>query len=155
MSLPAFASSNDYTALFGDVDVTLAQAALDRASTIIRSRIGSAMVDEDNNLDFSTAKPWAADTFAGICVQVAHRVLDNPGGVSAETIGAYSFQQANASADAYLTAQEKAELAAALGRSTYGVWTLPTTRSDDDASDFINAVGSDEPMPFSYAPLEQ
>lgn len=152
--LPPFASVDDYTALFGDVDAARAGAALDRASTIIRGYVGQAMGDGDT-LDFTGAQPWAADTFSGITVQVAHRVLDNPDGLTAETISGYSYQQANASADAYLTAQEKAELLAALGRSSYKVWTLPTTRAINDQPDVSPvAYPYDQLDPLSAAGLE-
>lgn len=165
MSLPAFASVDDYQAMFGsDDDVDRVQAVLNRASTMMRSVVNSAMVNDSNALDFTGAKPWAADTFVGICVQVAHRVIDNPDGLASETIAGYAYSQVNASSDAYITKQERAELVAVLGRARFpGIWTLPTTRAENDYPDVpwvgpaldtrIDVDGSDEPMPFTYDPL--
>ena len=158
MALPSFASVENYTDRFGAVsDETRAEAALSDASTDIRAFIGATMVDDDGRLDFSTAKAWARDTFRKIVCQVAHRRLTNPEGVTQSSIDGYSRTLSDESADVYLKASEKQALSDAIGRNTYGVWTLPTTRSDPDVPDTIATVDTEgnpgEPIAFTYEPL--
>lgn len=142
MSLPPFASLDDYTARFGAVsDETAAEAALTDASTDIRSFLQATFVDDSDELDFSSAKPWAADLFIKTTCQVAQRRLSNPDGLTAETVAGYSFQQANSSADTFLTKSEKSVLLRAIGRSDYPVWTMPTTRLDTDDITDTRPVG--------------
>lgn len=128
-TLPAFATIDDYTDRFGEsADESRTQAALDDASTRIRSTVGDALVNEaGTEIEFpDSAKAWAADTFMAVCCQIAQRRLSNPEGVTAETITGYSYSLTNASADAYVRKGEKADLLAALGRSTAGAWSIDT-----------------------------
>lgn len=133
MSLPPFASIDDYEDRFGSVvDVARAEAAIDDASSDIRAYLDASFVTEDA-LDFSEARTWAADVFRKVACQVARRRLDNPDGIRRESIDGYETEFTNASADTYLTRSEKAQLNAATGRPSLTV--LSTTRGPLETGD--------------------
>lgn len=152
MSLPAFASLDDFGVRLpgglADADVPRAQAALDDASTEIRSEAGQAWESAPED------PSWAADALMRICCAVARRSFTNPDGVTQSSLGSYSESVSNASPDVYLTAAEKRTIARIAGRTT-GLWTLSTTREDACVTDlpafcgdaYIEVEGS-ELLPF-------
>lgn len=157
MTLPAFASTDDLEARMGPVeDQARAQAALDDASTEIRAFTRRAWVDSDELALPTGADAWKGDVLVKVCCSVARRVLENPEGFVANTIGGYNEQRSNPSADVYLTASERRDLEAVIGKG--GLWTMPTTRSFTDIPDVIECVnvdsGAPSTMPFTYDPLE-
>jgi hypothetical protein len=139
-------------------DETRALARLDDASAEIRAFTRRGWVDDSAALDLPTgADAWKADVLVKVCCSVAQRALENPGGLTQSSLGSYSESIANASSDVYLTAAERRDLEAVIGKG--GVWALPTTRGCDDGIETIecvNAVSGHEAgtIPFTYEPLE-
>lgn len=130
MSLPPFASVDDYADRFGAVaDETRTEAHLADASAEIRSYLGASFVDDAGALDFSDAHSWAPDVFLKITCQVAHRTQTNPDGAQRETIDGYTVEHGGV----YLNRIEQAQLNAATGRSPLGV--LSTTRGPLETGD--------------------
>lgn len=133
MSLPPFASLDDYQDRFGPVaDEARAEAAIDDASSDIRAYLDTSFVT-DGALDFSEARAWASDVFRKVACQIAHRRLDNPDGIRRESIDGYETEFTNSSADTFLTRSEKAQLNAAAGRSALTV--ISTTRGPLETGD--------------------
>lgn len=159
--LPAFASVDDLAARIpggiSETDEARAQAVLDDSSSKVRSYTGETWAT-DGELDFPTDPEWAEDTIVRITLAVARRSFENPEGHTqqSESLDGYSYtdQFSNASPDVYLTAAEKADLDKLLG-GTSGVWTLATTRCEDDnpdlqvfAGDVYLDVNESELIPF-------
>ena len=127
--LPPLASLTDFTDRLGrplsGVDATRAESAIRDASAIVRTEAGENWVDVNGDL---TEVPEA---IVAITMAVARRSWENPSGktTTSEGIGQYTEANgwANASADVYLKASEKAIIRAVTGRSG-GVGTLSTTR---------------------------
>lgn len=154
--LPALASIEDLEARIGAVsDPARAQAALDDASTTIRAFTRRSWAVDDALALPSGADSWKADVLVKVCLSVAQRILDNPEGFTRESVGSWSGERSNSSADAYLTKSEQRDLATVIG--TGGVWAMPLTRSIDDAPELIDCVNADSgapsTMPFTYEPL--
>lgn len=133
MTLPAFASVADLAARtpggISDDDEARAQAALDDASSKIRAEAGESWVDANGDLDLPDDPDWAADAIVRITLAVARRAMENPEGLTQESLGPYSESRSNASPDVYLTTAEKRDIAKIVG-GTSGLWTLGTTRDD-------------------------
>lgn len=158
MSLPALASLDELTARVGTIDdPARAQAALEDASSTIRAFTRRTWTDSTGNALAlpSGSDAWQADVLVKVCCSVARRVLENPDGVQAESLGSYSVTNSNASADVYLTRGEQRDLESVIGKG--GLWSQPTTRSLDDIPDVIDCVNADSgapsTMPFTYEPL--
>lgn len=134
--LPAFASVEDLEARMGDVDDARAQAALDDASAFIRAEAGKDWAIEDA-LDDDVP-----DVIVAITLKAARRALENPEGVTKESVGTYSVGYANSSSDVYLSSEERRLIRRAAGKS--GLWTQATTRSDPATA------GLDTPGPPDY-----
>lgn len=146
--LPPFASLDDLEARTGPVDdVTRAEAALDDASALIRAEAGQTWVTDDA-LDEDVP-----GILAVVCIAVARRVIENPDGFTEMHVGDTGGSLANASNDVYLTANEKRLVRRAAGVSgVMGVVELEMG-TPGWSGDYINVVGSNEPLPFSYEPL--
>lgn len=159
--LPAFASTAVLAArIAGGIklsDQARAQAALDDASSKIRSYTGQVWATGDT-LDLPADPEWAADTIERICLAVARRSFENPEGLTQQSEGIDGYnhaeQFATPSPDVYLTSAEKADLDKLVG-GTSAVWTLATTRSDQDrpdlrvfAGDVYLGVEDSELIPF-------
>lgn len=158
--LPSFASVEELAdRIPGGIensDLARAVAALDDASSLIRDEAGKSWVTEEGDLALPTGvDAWRADTLVRVCCSAARRSIENPEGVSQESLGGYSVTNSNASADVYLTSGERRSVKRAAGRES--VWAMPLTRSIEDAPDVIDCVNaSGEPagtMPFTYEPL--
>lgn len=92
-----------------DSDLPRALAALDDASAWIRTEAGEDWLDADGALE---TVPGA---IVSVCCAVARRIIDNPAGVTSETIAGYSYNAANATGDVYLTKSEKAIIRKVVG----------------------------------------
>ncbi len=83
------------------------------SASVDLDRVSALMRQHSPNLDARiAANPDLGLIAAGIAVDAVLRVLDNPRGVVAETVGPWSFRRSDAVADGwlYLTAQELAQL---------------------------------------------
>jgi hypothetical protein len=146
--LPPFADTDDFEKRVGPVDdVTRAEAALDDASALIRAEAGKTWAT-DGALDADVP-----DILVVICIAVARRVIENPNGVSSETLGDATISYENASGDAYLTAAEKRLVRRAGGISGSMGSVALEIGTPAWSGDTIAVTGSDEPLPFSYEPL--
>jgi hypothetical protein len=125
--LPAFATIADLAARIpggiATADETRAQAALDDASTKIRSVANRAWVDAAG--DVVEDLP---DIVFTVCLKAAQRCFDNPDGLKSEGIGTYAETRANPSADVYLTKAEERDIRRAAAGGPAGLWTQTTTR---------------------------
>lgn len=129
--LPAFASSAELAARIpGGIEngeMERALAALDDASSLIRDEAGKTWVDDEGELALPTGTDaWRADTLVRVCCSAARRSLENPDGVSQESLGGYAVSTANASSDVYLTSGERRAVRRAAGKATIGA--IPVTR---------------------------
>ena len=83
------------------------------SASVLLDRVSALMRQSSPNLDARiAANPDLALIASGIAVDAVLRVLDNPRGVVAETVGPWSFRRSDAVADGwlYLTSQELAQL---------------------------------------------
>lgn len=120
MTLPAFASIDDLEARGVDVtDPVRAQAALDDASALIRIEANTSWVAA-GAVDFGDLADYLQDAIVTVCVSAARRVLENPEGATAMSLGDASLTLANASTDVYLTAAERRVIRRASGRGGIG-----------------------------------
>lgn len=171
-TLPAFALIGDLAARItggiDDSDLERAQAALDDASTLIRSEAGRTWTttndDDEIVLDLPTGDDaWKADILLRVCCSAARRSLENPDGVSQESLGAYSVSVANASSDVYLTSGELRDIRRAAGKSGLSTITttrsaissagvsggLETTRCGDDGTEYLPVDPAGQDIPFT------
>jgi hypothetical protein len=107
-----------------------AQAMLDDASALIRSEAGKTWLDED-----------VPDIIRTTCMSAAKRAFLNPEGISAVALDGNSASFVTGSPDVFLTSAEKKAVRKAAGRT--GVWSLSTTRSEDDLPDVPSVVDTD------------
>jgi hypothetical protein len=127
----ALASLDDLEARMGTVaDEARALAAIDDASNLIHTVTNSAWLDDGALIE---SVPSIAVT---ICCSVARRVLENPAGITSETLGPFSQSVSNSTADVYLTTSEQRLLRRATGGSAVGSVTLespyPLRGADSD-----------------------
>lgn len=139
--LPAFASAAQLSArLPGGLDqgdYARAQAALQDASTLIRSAANKTWVDDENELAVDLP-----DIVVTIAIKVARRAIENPDGIAQqqETTGPFSKSTSypGSSADVYLTAEEKRLIAEATGAGGLAVISVTRgpleTRSSGDTT---------------------
>lgn len=102
------------------VDWDRAEALLEEASTLIDECAGSAVV-----AGWVATPSTVPKAIKSVCIQVALRVFDNPGGLSMEQATGYMYQRPQARVTGLeLTKAEKARVRAACGRaSVYSVRT--------------------------------
>jgi hypothetical protein len=121
--LPAFAIVTDLAARvpggIAPADVERAQAALDGAAALIRAEAGRDWAD-----DFADLPLRYQDVIEKICVAAALRSFLNPVGATQSTVGDVSLSYANASADVYLTAAERAVIARIVGGGAPGISSI-------------------------------
>lgn len=158
MGLPAFATLEHLKARGVDVsDAARAQAALNDASALIRSEAGTGWVsgagsaEEPYVVDFGDMDPYLQDDLVAVTVAVARRVLENPQGASAMSLGDASLTLANSTSDVYLTASERRRIRRAGGAG--GVSSVQLEVGTPGYSGTYIDVGQTEPMPFTYEPL--
>lgn len=130
MPLPPFASLADLDARrpggVTDRETARAWAAIIDASALVRSVAnGKTWVNDAQAL----VDVPAIEILRAVVCAAARRALDNPDGVSSETLGAYSVALANSSGDVYLTQNEARQVRKAAGLT--GVFTIATTRDPD------------------------
>lgn len=110
MASLALAELGDLEARMGpQSDVPRAQAAIDDASSAIHAETNNAWIADG---ELVANIPGVAKA---VCCSVARRVLSNPQGLTSQTLGPATEQMANASADVYLTKNEKRLLRRGLG----------------------------------------
>lgn len=139
-------------------DPARAQAALDDASSLIRDEAGKSWVDDEGALALPTGTDaWRADTLVRVCCSAARRSLENPEGISQESLGSYSASMTNASSDVYLTSGERRSVKRAAGKGSIGA--IPVTRGPletgacgDTVYLPVSPAGQD--IPFTYGPLD-
>lgn len=149
--LPPLATTDDFVVRLGravDDDAELARidALLADASTLVRLAAGVTWV-EDNALVADIP-----DTVALIVLTAARRAFDNPEGIAQKSVDDVSVSYVRASQGGlYLTPEEKAILSS-LGGGRAGLWTLSTTRGDNDLDEYLDVIGHEgapsEPIPF-------
>ncbi|MBP2341118.1 Txe/YoeB family toxin of Txe-Axe toxin-antitoxin module [Saccharothrix coeruleofusca] len=125
--LPALATIEALEARLGRGALTGAQreqalAALADASEIVRAETNRTWVTEAGTV----SAPAAVVT---ITLQAALRVVRNPEGLVAETVGPFSRRLADDQTGVYLLDEEVA-LLAKYRSATSGLWTQATTRGD-------------------------
>lgn len=155
--LPAFASFQELAARtpggIDDSDLERALAALDDASSLIRDEAGKSWVDTDGNLALPIgADAWRADTLVRVCCSAARRSLDNPEGVTQESLGAYSVGVSNSSSDVYLTSGERRSVKRAAGKGSIGA--VPITRGPLETrtcsdTQYLPVTPTGQEIPFS------
>jgi hypothetical protein len=112
----------------GDAEGRRANRCIAYASTLVRAETGSDWVDSDGQL--LTRIP---DAVIEVTVAAAGRAFLNPEGLTGENIDDHQQYRKVDEAGIYLTATEKAMLAAAVSgntRRTVGLSTLGTYRGD-------------------------
>lgn len=141
MTLPAFASLDDLEVQMGPVDDPIrAQAALERASTLIRVEAGTSWVT-DGELDFGDLADYFQDAIVAITVDAARRALDTPSGIASESVGDASVTYDDPSGNVYLRAAERATIRSAAGRR--GITTIATTREGPVNTSDLGTVADD------------
>lgn len=149
MTLPAFATLEQLAARIPggirDADEARAQAALDDASTLIRSEVSP-------HAGWTTAEALDADVpdiVVMVTLWAARRSYENPEGVSEESLGQYSVSLGNSSSDVYLTAAERRHVRKAAGFLSIGV--VATTRGDaPDVDALVDGYGGET----NWVPVE-
>jgi len=148
--LPALATLNDLEArlglepgeLFGAERVR-AQAALDDASALVREETRRDWVGVAGEI---TAPP----SLIRITLGAAQRTYRNPDGEISQTTGPFSRTIKAADVGVYLTPAE-VEICRRYRQESTGLWTLRTTRGDDDDSTlYMDDQYGLEPFPVGY-----
>jgi hypothetical protein len=124
MPRPALATVADVEARLGRTvdDETQVQAWLEDASAIARAYAGKTWLNADE-----TALSGEPADVVGVVAGMVVRLINNPDGVTQETLGQFSQSfGTDAAQRLFLTATDKLVLKAASGRT--GIGTLPTTR---------------------------
>ena len=104
----AYAYPNDVAALWRTLTTEETYSA-----SVLLDRVSALMRQSSPGLDARiAANPDLALIASGVAVDAVLRVLDNPRGVVAETVGPWSFRRSDAVADGwlYLTSRELAQL---------------------------------------------
>lgn len=145
--LPAFATIDEFIdRLPGGLDnddLLRAQAAIDDASTVIRSFAGKTWCnDAGTAVDFGDLAQYHQDEIVRITISAARRAFTNPEGATEMTLGDTSIGLSDSSSDVYLTAAEKAAVRRAAG-ITAGITTIATTREDPVGISDLGTVASD------------
>lgn len=121
----------------GETETARAEALLDDVSALVRKRAGQTWEDPDD----------VPDDVRAIVFAVAGRAWRSQDGAVAHTIGSYSESFSRDGVQGiFLTDIEEKVLADY--RTTTGLWTLRTTRSDFDCIDTYIDVVDSEPIPF-------
>lgn len=117
-------------------DVPRAEALLEEATDLINEEVGPLKAAEWSAVD--AVVPTAARS---VCIQVALRVFDNPGGISMEQATGYMYQRPQAFVTGLeLTKAERARVRRAAGLSTaYSIRTPSGVDEDTIASVFATA----------------
>lgn len=140
MARPALATIDDLEALLGSSvdDPTQALARLRQASAIVRAEAGATWLNEDET-ELDGVPADIPDLVAGM----VERASRNPDGATQETAGEFSRSFGSQAAERlYLTAGEKAVIAAAAGRRP-GLGTITTTRGDIETASVCLPAGWD------------
>ena len=127
-----------------------AQAALDDASTLVRSVAGETWVDDENELVEDVPDPVQT-----VVLAAAKRAYLNPEGHAQKSNDDVSVTYARdaASGGVFLTAAERDMVITAVsGTSRPALWTLRTTRGGPGEDIYLPVLGQDEPMPFLPGP---
>lgn len=140
MTLPALATREGLSARGADVsDVARVQAAIDDISALIHAETGNRWVDGD---ELAAGMPPVVYTVA---YRVAVRMLDDSW--DSEQVGPFQGSRNSRSRDAFLNAQDKADLAGAVG-NTSGLSVLrmqaPWPTYSRDGSDFLHDTYPEE-----------
>jgi len=141
--LPPLATVDDLSARL-PVGVDLgdnarAAAALEDASTLVRNEAGAEWVDA---LGALTVVP---DIVRMIVLEVAGRALNRSFVYGADGEGATEV------GGLYLKGDEKRRLNAAVGtNSRPALWSLPTTRGDEDETEYRPVTGGGDLLPWGY-----
>lgn len=156
--LPAFASFDDLRARtpggIDNAEVERAQAALDDASSLIRAEADKTWTTTTD--DETVLVDDLPGILVTVCCSAARRSLENPEGVSQESLGSYSVSHANVSNDVYLTSAERRAVRRAAGRGSIGA--IPISRGPIETpacgeTTYLPVSPAGQDMPFSYEPL--
>ncbi len=126
--LPALASIEALEARLGRGALTGAQrdqalAALQDASAVVRAETNRTWVAEDGTLT-------APSQVVTVALQAALRVVRNPDGLVAETIGPFSRRMSEDQDGGVYLLDAEIALLARYTSSTSALWTQPTTRGE-------------------------
>lgn len=147
-SLPALASLADLEVrmprAFTADEMPGAQAALDDASTLVRTEAGTDWVDASNELDDPPG------IVVSITLTAAKRALRNPDGVTQETLGSASFSYSPGDGGLYLTKSERRMIRRGLGFGGLGSVALesPYAPLSVEGTYFAEVEGTTERMPL-------
>jgi hypothetical protein len=139
--LPALASIEDFQVRFDVDDSPRTEAALQDASTAVRTYAGRTWVDEDEEL-----LP-VPDAIAMVTMQAAYRQMSNPLGLASEQIGQYSWRAGSSGTGAgvVLTHDERKLITLTVGSNIH---TVQITRDIwGDRTIYFDVVGG-EPIPY-------
>lgn len=140
--LPPLASLEDLQArlpeTIGDVDEPRAEAALQDASALVRAEAGTTWT---TNGELDADVP---DIIVTVTLAVARRAYLNPEEARQATIGGYSVTYGPGGT--FLTEDEK-QLVASIASKQTGLWTIDTTRADNDVPDiYLRTSGGGDLM---------
>ena len=114
---------------------TRAGAVLSRVSAVVRSAAGVTWEGEE-----------VPEEVEAVVLEVAKRVWTNPNGVRQQATGPFSASYAVVGV--YLTDEER-RILGKYRANQRGLWTLNTTRGDDEGDTvWVPVVGSDNTFPF-------
>ncbi|HTF54488.1 MAG TPA: Gp19/Gp15/Gp42 family protein [Pseudonocardia sp.] len=129
MSLPALADIADLEVrldrIITDDETPRVEALLDDVSVMVREVAGKTWVDPED-----PTQVIAPDIVRLIVLRASVRFMTNPGGLSSESAGDYSYQRngMDARGGLFLTDEEIGWLKKVAGK--LGIWSQPLTRGD-------------------------
>lgn len=142
--MASIATSDDLEPWLENINYERAEAILAAASTLVRSKTpGQAWVDADG-VQLETVTDDDFEAVKTVVVQVALRVYQNPQGVTQNVAGPFSHSVAAwAALGLSLTETERDMLPS--GSARPALWTMATTRSENDLPDiYLEVVGSED-----------
>lgn len=123
--LPSLATLDELEVRIGrQDDAARAEAVLRDASNLARDEAKKNWVDD------AGAISGVPDVVVTLVLTVARRALENPAGLTSETVGDYTWRREGIEPGVYLTEREIRILRRIAGKS--GLWTQATTRIAED-----------------------
>lgn len=143
--LPPLATLSELELRAGfQAEAARAEAVLADVSALAREEAGR---DWMNNA-VTPSVPNPPDVVITVVLKAAKRALENPDGLSSETVGDYTWRKEGTEDGVYLTDRECRILRRVGGKS--GLWTQPTTRvaPDECGTGFVDDQFGLEPFPY-------
>lgn len=158
--LPPLASVADLEARLGFGTLTgnnlsRAEAALDDASSLIRSLAGMDWIDDMEALDFGELAARDIDSLESTCLAVAARAYRNPEGARQASVGDTSVSYGAApGGSVYLTPAEMKVIRHIGGLPSIGTVELVSPNAGVGSTWYVPVAGGGDPLPFGPLPWE-